>query len=297
MLHKPVRLDPRTNSLDDAINRALDAVERDALQEKVCRLLMTGDRNLTTLREIAELLPKRTGVSYDADAIESRAARRINSALAAVAKFSTRASRVVLDIGCARAENALRLKSPALEKYIGLDVDDQHFPDSEDLEAFVFLLKASAEEIPLPSNSVDLAISFNVFEHIPEPSKALKEIVRVLRPGGIFYTTFGPPFNAAGGPHLTRYIDLPYMHHLFAEDVIGELTKRSHAFYTVNRKPLSYYRDMFFAENSFRLVEYREQVDGRGFWVLAALSELRERFSDDELAVNAITAVVQKAEV
>lgn len=200
----------------------------------------------------------------------------------------------MLDVGCARAENAHHLADYGVTQYIGLDIDDTHFPAAESLNADSRLLKASAESIPLDDNSVDLAISFNVFEHIPNPSNALSEIVRVLRPGGVFFTVFGPTFNAASGPHLTRIVDLPFMHHLFPEGVVAQMAGREDAYYTVNRRPLGFYRETFFSEQDFTLARYREQVDGRGFWVLKSFPHLLEEIGHDELAVNAITVVLVK---
>lgn len=46
------------------------------------------------------------------------------------------------------------------------------------------------QEIDLPTNSVDVCTSFSVFEHIPDKRKAVCELARVLRPGGILAMTF-----------------------------------------------------------------------------------------------------------
>ncbi|MEK7127968.1 MAG: class I SAM-dependent methyltransferase [Patescibacteria group bacterium] len=45
-------------------------------------------------------------------------------------------------------------------------------------------LNASAEKIPLSNNSIDCAISTWVLCSIPKPEIALKEVFRVLKPGG-----------------------------------------------------------------------------------------------------------------
>ena len=39
--------------------------------------------------------------------------------------------------------------------------------------------------LEFPDNSVDAAFSHNVLEHIPEPRKAVQEMYRVLKPGGV----------------------------------------------------------------------------------------------------------------
>lgn len=43
-----------------------------------------------------------------------------------------------------------------------------------------------AENIPLPSKSVDLVLSNQVLEHVLDPDQSVKEVYRILKPGGIF---------------------------------------------------------------------------------------------------------------
>ena len=62
----------------------------------------------------------------------------------------------------------------------------------------------SAEQIPLRCNSVDLIISQEAFEHIQNPERALRECLRVLKPGGTFY--FPVPFIIGYHPGPTDFI-------------------------------------------------------------------------------------------
>ncbi len=50
----------------------------------------------------------------------------------------------------------------------------------------VNLVEASAEALPLPDNSIDTVIGTWVLCSVSDPSAALQEIRRVLRPGGCF---------------------------------------------------------------------------------------------------------------
>lgn len=49
----------------------------------------------------------------------------------------------------------------------------------------VTYLKGSAEDIPLPEASVDAVLMFLSFHHFPDPLQGLREVRRVLRPGGV----------------------------------------------------------------------------------------------------------------
>jgi SAM-dependent methyltransferase len=44
--------------------------------------------------------------------------------------------------------------------------------------------------LPLATDSVDLILSQAVLEHVPEPQRAVDELRRVLRPGGLLYAEF-----------------------------------------------------------------------------------------------------------
>ncbi len=43
----------------------------------------------------------------------------------------------------------------------------------------------SLTDIPLPDDSVDLVVCYHVLEHIPDDRRAMAELARVLRPGGL----------------------------------------------------------------------------------------------------------------
>jgi SAM-dependent methyltransferase len=46
------------------------------------------------------------------------------------------------------------------------------------------------QRLTFPDNNFDLFVSLDVFEHIPDPHLAFREIWRTLRPGGLMLSTF-----------------------------------------------------------------------------------------------------------
>ncbi len=83
----------------------------------------------------------------------------------------------LLDIGCG-SKRKLDLVGDLVEEYLGLDhADTKH--DTSKVDIF-----GTAWDIPVPDNSFDCVLSTSVLEHLEEPEMALRESLRVLRPGG-----------------------------------------------------------------------------------------------------------------
>lgn len=63
------------------------------------------------------------------------------------------------------------------------------------------IINAAGESIPLPSSTFDLILSHEVIEHVQDDRAAIREMVRVLKPGGravIFCPNIGYPFETHG---------------------------------------------------------------------------------------------------
>lgn len=89
----------------------------------------------------------------------------------------------VLDIACGEGYGAASMQRAGAVQVIGVDVSEavcQHAQAKYGIDA----RPGSAERIPLPDRSVDMIVSFETIEHVPDPSRFLDECVRVLVPGG-----------------------------------------------------------------------------------------------------------------
>jgi SAM-dependent methyltransferase len=92
---------------------------------------------------------------------------------------------VLLDVGCGEMPyKSMVLNQPAITRYLGLDIENPNYQAK--LKPDIYW---DGIRIPLPDESVDCAVATEIFEHVPDLEATLREIRRVLKPGGsIFFT-------------------------------------------------------------------------------------------------------------
>jgi SAM-dependent methyltransferase len=139
-------------------------------------------------------------------------------------------ARCVLDWGCRHAADAClvrMLRGPEVELY-GCDVDQGEYPAFFDYAGLKYTQLTHAYSLPYESNSFDVVMGSGVLEHVPNDSESLKELYRIIRPGGFFIMTMLPNRYSytewlnrrLRNPHhlrlytLTRAKDM-FMHHGF----------------------------------------------------------------------------------
>ena len=89
----------------------------------------------------------------------------------------------VLDLGCGRGGVVEQFPN-TLDRWVGIDPDFRSLQEHR-LSAFRRLC-GKAERLPFPAASFDLVCCSWVLEHLPDPARALREVARVLAPGGRF---------------------------------------------------------------------------------------------------------------
>jgi SAM-dependent methyltransferase len=104
----------------------------------------------------------------------------------------------VLENGCGVGMYVEKL-TPHAVMVVGLEYDFERTVEARQNSNHI--LNAAGERLPFPSNRFDLVLSHEVIEHVQDDAAALKEMVRVLKPGGravIFCPNRGYPFETHG---------------------------------------------------------------------------------------------------
>lgn len=135
------------------------------------------------------------------------------SLLAAVTELKPMLGGKVLDLGCGVMPYREYLMSDAIEKYIGIDLEptEYHYHIKPD---FYW----NGIEIPMENSSVDFVLATEFLEHYFDTAAVLKEIKRVLKPGGMFFFTV---------PGIWPLHEVPYDYHRFTPFSLEEYFKRA----------------------------------------------------------------------
>jgi len=96
---------------------------------------------------------------------------------------------VIADLGCGTGEMLAGLLDRGKKTLIGVDVSPEmleqarlRLPESPSLELRI----GELEHLPMREREADAALMSMVLYHVSEPEKAIREVYRVLNPGGLF---------------------------------------------------------------------------------------------------------------
>ena len=109
--------------------------------------------------------------------------RSIEAAILSEVAFA----RPVLDVGCGDGHFASVLFPEGA--HTGLDPGIEECAESRWRGIYRFVVRGDSGAMPFPSGTFASAISNCVFEHIPDVERTVREIARVVRPGGTFACT------------------------------------------------------------------------------------------------------------
>lgn len=109
----------------------------------------------------------------------------------------------LLDLGCGTGHH-LRWASDHGYDVAGTDGSEAMLAEARRLNPAADLRLAPAEALPFPDASFDAVLCIEVLRYLPRIDPCLREMSRVLRPGGLCLATASPLLNLNGFPLLNR---------------------------------------------------------------------------------------------
>lgn len=134
-----------------------------------------------------------------------------------------------LEIGSGNGILAEALRDTGLDRIVATDHWNLF---GKNIETFVHnkekmeFVRTDARTLPFADGSFDTVISEDSFEHFLNPDKVIYEASRVLRRGGSFLVTFGPPWYSPRGGHMMFLNPPPWFHLVFSDRTIFNVRAR-----------------------------------------------------------------------
>lgn len=198
----------------------------------------------------------------------------------------------VLEVGCGAGIDCLLMGLQPVHGVVGIDLQTALFQDSEKGERTRRLTRKVLEKLDLgvnitevlhrlpvrfvivnatqtgfPDDSFDFLWSRAAMEHIIPVDKALIEMARMVRPGGLIYHSIDPYFWLKGC-HKTGLVDIPWAHarlspeefHRFVIESEGKAKaiKRCRHLKSLNQFTLTRWREIIEA-GPFETLEWKEE--------------------------------------
>jgi ubiquinone/menaquinone biosynthesis C-methylase UbiE len=103
----------------------------------------------------------------------------------------------VLDVGCGTGHQMAKLRESGFA-VAGIDASAEMLVHARNLNPASEVKLADVESIPFESERFDFVLCVEVLRYLREPESCMREMARVLKPGGTCFVTAMPLFNLNG---------------------------------------------------------------------------------------------------
>lgn len=131
----------------------------------------------------------------------------------------------LLDVGCGTGHHMARLRQRGFV-VAGVDASEEMLEHARANNPGAEIHEGDAEKLPFPDQSFDFVLCIEVLRHLPRSARCIREMGRVLKPGGVCLATATPLLNLNGYALINRIA------HRYG---IGNLARHRQAFHTSSR--------------------------------------------------------------
>ncbi|GHT27570.1 hypothetical protein FACS18942_07070 [Planctomycetales bacterium] len=129
----------------------------------------------------------------------------------------------VADFGCGGGRDVVEMVLRGAAQGTGMEIREELFERGYRL-AEQYGVADRCQFVPTSKTSVDVITSVDAFEHFGDPENILNLMAKSLKPNGIAWISFGPPWYHPKGGHL--FSVFPWAHLIFTEKALIEWRKK-----------------------------------------------------------------------
>jgi SAM-dependent methyltransferase len=138
----------------------------------------------------------------------------------------------LLDVGCGLGGKTAWYAEAGVRRVVGIDLAWDHvrqsalFVRQRGVEARTGFARADAMRMPFRDGTFDVVTANDSMEHFADPAAALRELGRVLRPGGRLCLYF-TPYRSPLGSHLYDHVKIPWCQIVLPRPVLYATLERA----------------------------------------------------------------------
>lgn len=131
----------------------------------------------------------------------------------------------MLDLGCGTGYHLAKYRVRGFE-LTGVDGSEEMLKQARTINPDIEFYQGDVTNVPLPDASFDYLVCIEVLRYLPDIEPCVREIARLLKPGGTALVTAAPPFQASLYPLVNK---------ITARAQVGNLTHLKQFFHSAGK--------------------------------------------------------------